>query len=371
MDEERKGRVKALLKEGVREGIFPGAVLIVARGGRMALLEQAGNRSLSPRIAPMTRETIFDLASLTKPLSTTLAIMKLVDDGKMDLDQTLDGLLPVHLPQDKKKLTPRLLLCHCAGFADWKPFYLELEGLEIEKRKESLRQLLLNMPLVCGPGEEAIYSDLGFMLLEWIVEETAGMLLPEYLEKYFYAPLLLKNTFFSGSVSNLRSTEDEFAATEDCPWRKKIVSGCVHDENAYALGGYSGHAGLFGTAEDVYAVVNLLRGHYRGEREDYLKRKTVKEFFTRQDLVKGSTWALGWDTPSPQGSSSGKYLSANSVGHLGFTGTSVWMDIDKDIIVIFLTNRIHPTRNNEKIRKFRPRIHDRVMEELGKASKSG
>ncbi|MBW1703731.1 MAG: serine hydrolase [Deltaproteobacteria bacterium] len=367
MDEERKDWIQGLLTDGVREGVYPGAVLLVAQGGGIAIFEEVGNRSLSPQAASMTRGTIFDLASLTKPLSTTLAIMKLIDEGEIDLDQTLESLLSRDMPKDKRILTPRLLLNHCAGFVDWKPFYLELERLEVENRKESLRELLLNMPLVYRPGDETLYSDLGFMILEWVIEERAGMSLPEYLEKYFYAPLLLKNTFFSTSVPHAGFMEDQFAATEDCPWRKKIVSGYVHDENAYALGGYSGHAGLFGTAEDVYALVNLLRGHYHGERGDYLKRETVREFFTRQDLVKGSTWALGWDTPSPEGSSSGKYFSANSVGHLGFTGTSVWMDLDRDIIVIFLTNRVHPTRNNEKIKAFRPRIHDLVMEELGKA----
>ncbi|MCD6295840.1 MAG: serine hydrolase, partial [Deltaproteobacteria bacterium] len=272
------------------------------------------------------------------------------------------------MPKDKRTLTPRLLLNHCAGFADWKPFYLELDNVRLEKRKDILRERILSMPLAYQSGKESLYSDLGFMILEWVIEESAGMPLPLYLEQHFYNPLLLKNTFFSSNIRPAGFSGDKFAATEDCPWRKKIVSGYVHDENAYALGGYSGHAGLFGTAGEVYALVNVLRGHYNGKREDYLKQETVKDFFTRQDLVKGSTWALGWDTPSPQGSSSGMYFSANSIGHLGFTGTSVWMDIDKDIIVIFLTNRVHPTRNNEKIKAFRPRIHDVVMEEIGEAS---
>jgi CubicO group peptidase (beta-lactamase class C family) len=364
MEDEKKGRIIELLKGGVLEGVFPGAVLLVGQGGRIALFEAMGSRSSGPHAASMTKGTIFDLASLTKPLATTLAIMKLVDQGNLYLDQTLEGLLPCDLPKDKRVLTPRLLLSHCAGFADWRPFYVELEHLEIEKRKESLRERLLNMPLVYLPAKETVYSDLGFMLLEWIVEVKAGMSLPVYLERYFYGPLLMKNTFFSGNVANVKLTEDEFAATEDCPWRKKIISGCVHDENAYALGGYSGHAGLFGTAEEVYTLVNLLRTHFLGERNDYLRPETARMFFTRQDLVKGSTWALGWDTPSPKGSSSGKYFSPNSVGHLGFTGTSVWMDLDKDIIVIFFTNRVHPTRNNEKIKAFRPRIHDLVMEEI-------
>jgi CubicO group peptidase (beta-lactamase class C family) len=362
---EVKEPIKGLLLEGIKEGIFPGAVLLTSHKGSIVFLEEAGYCSSTPRSEPIRKHTIFDLASLTKPLATTLAIMKLVDQGDLYLDQTLDSILPVDLPKDKRILTPRLLLCHCSGFADWRPFYLELERLEIEKRKESLRERLLNMPLIYRPGKETLYSDLGFMLLEWVVEERAGMPLHLFLDKHFYVPLSLKNTFFSSDIRPAGFADDRFAATEDCPWRKKIVSGYVHDENAYALGGYSGHAGLFGTAGDVYTLVNLLRNHFLGGREDYLRTETVRMFFSRQDIVKGSTWALGWDTPSPQGSSSGKYLSPNSVGHLGFTGTSVWMDLDKDIIVIFLTNRVHPTRNNEKIREFRPMIHDLVMEEMG------
>ncbi len=368
MEEERKDRIKKLLNGGVREGVFPGAVLLVARKGRVEFFVEVGNRSFGPQALCMTKGTIFDLASLTKPLSTTLAVMKLVDEAKIDLDQSLGNLLPATIPTDKKTLTPRLLLCHCAGFADWKPFYLELEHVAVEKRKEWLRECLLNMPLVYRPGEESLYSDLGFMILEWIVEEMAGMPLHRFLEKNFYIPLSLNNTYFSTDARPARFAEDQFAPTEDCSWRKKIVSGYVHDENAFALGGYSGHAGLFGTAEEVYALVNLLRNHFFGQRDDYLRPETVRMFFTRQDLVKGSTWALGWDTPSSEDSSSGKYFSRNSVGHLGFTGTSVWMDLDRDIIVVFLTNRVHPTRNNEKIRAFRPRIHDRVMEEMGEAS---
>ena len=171
-------------------------------------------------------------------------------------------------------------------------------------------------------------------------------------------------TFFIEGNHQRRVPEHSFASTEDCPWRNKVIQGEVHDENAHALGGYSGHAGLFGTVDEVYGIVNLLRGHYLGERQDYLRPETVRDFFARQDRVKGSTWALGWDTPSPEGSSSGRFFSKNSVGHLGFTGTSVWMDLERDAIVILLTNRIHPTRANMRIREFRPKLHDLIMEEL-------
>jgi len=362
-----KDRVEALLSKGVMESVYPGAVLLVAFKGETLLFQHVGSRALVPKTLPVERDTIFDLASLTKPLATTLAVMKLIDSARIELDQPLEDLLRKALPGDKRTITPRLLLSHSAGFADWKPFYLDLDNIRPKERKANLREQLLDIPLVYPPGRGTLYSDLGFMMLEWVVEEVAGMTLLQFLRKHFYDPLGLNKTFFYEHDVPLRFGGDQLAATEDCPWRKKVLKGVVHDENAYALGGYSGHAGLFGDAREVYTLVSLLRGVYRGERENYLKPETVSAFFTRQDLVKGSTWALGWDTPSPENSSSGGHFSKKSVGHLGFTGTSVWIDLERDVIVVFLTNRVHPTRKNEKIRAFRPVLHDMVMEELGLA----
>jgi serine-type D-Ala-D-Ala carboxypeptidase len=311
----------------------------------------------------MRKETIFDLASLTKPLATTLAMMRLLDEGKCDLDQRLEELLPVSLSPDKRDLTPRLLLCHSAGLLEWAPLYLDLQSREPNSRKRILRETLLEMPLSYLPGEGSAYSDLGFMLLEWIIEEVSGSPFSSFLAQTFYGPLGLGRTFLSGGAPLF--PEEEFAPTEACPWRKMTLIGTVHDENASILGGCSGHAGLFGTAEEVYRLAMLLLDHYTGKRFDYLNPRTVKRFFERQNLAPGSTWALGWDTPSEKGSSAGKRFSARSVGHLGFTGTSLWMDLEREVIVVLLTNRIHPSRDNIKIRAFRPRMHDLIMEELG------
>jgi CubicO group peptidase (beta-lactamase class C family) len=360
-----KGNLKKFLIQGIEQGVFPGCALLIAHKGRMELLEWAGSLTGMPGAEAVTRETIFDLASLTKPLATGLAIMKLVQDNKLKLDQSLTELLSRPVPYDKINITPRLLLCHSAGLMDYRTFYFELEKIEPKNRKVVLRDLLIRNPLAYEPGNGVLYSDLGFMILEWVIEENAGMALAEFLERYFYGPLGLKRTFLKENVIPLRFSLDQYAATENCPWRKRIIQGETHDENAHALGGYSGHAGLFGTAEEVYTIVNFLREHYYGKRNDYLNPEIVRTFFTKQKIVKESTWALGWDSPSAQNSSAGQYFSVNSVGHLGFTGTSIWMDLEKDAIVILLTNRVHPTRDNEKIKQFRPRIHNAVMEELG------
>ena len=361
----KKDRLKDLLVDGVQEGIYPGAVILVGQTGEIIFFHEAGHRSLSPDVQCMHKDTIFDLASLTKPLATTLALMKLVDQDKIDLDQPLSELITTLPLIDKKNITPRLLLNHSAGFLDWGPFYLDLGKHRIEERRGLLRSQIIGKPLTYMPGKECLYSDLGFMILEWVIEIVSEMPMHRFIEHNFYRPLLLKKTFLSTESSSIMFEKENFAATEDCHWRKKVMQGQVHDENAFALGGYSGHAGLFGIAEDIYRIVNMLVGHHRGERCDFLRPGTVREFFTRQNLVKGSSWALGWDTPSLENSSTGKHFSHNSVGHLGFTGTSIWMDLDRDIIVIFLTNRIHPTRNNEKIKAFRPRLHDCIIEELG------
>jgi serine-type D-Ala-D-Ala carboxypeptidase len=358
--------VKALLVEGVREAVYPGAIVLVSSRRDIVFFEAVGRRVTTPWEAPMLRDTVFDLASLTKPLATTMALMKLVDEGTINLDEPIQRILGGSLPPDKCAVTCRLLLCHAAGFPDWQPFYLDLEALPLALRETQLRRWLLERPLACRPGTDTIYSDLGFMMLKWVVERASGAGVVDYLESHLYGPLGLEQTFLNiNAAFDLELGKAHFAATEDCPWRRMVMLGQVHDENAYALGGYSGHAGLFSNAEEIRVLADLLMQHFRGEREDFFRPESVRAFFRRQNLTKRSTWALGWDTPSEEGSSAGRYFSPHSVGHLGFTGTSIWMDLEKDVIVIFLTNRIHPTRKNEKIRAFRPRLHDRVMEALG------
>lgn len=363
---KHKRPIKAVLLEGVRTAVYPGAVLLVAREGQVVFHAAAGKVSTVPIGLPVRQDTIFDLASLTKPLATTMAIMKLVTDGAVHLDQSLAELLEKKISGEKGSITLRQLLSHSAGFPDWRPFYLELVRYEPGSRKRVVRNMILKEPLVFPPGSRCLYSDLGFMMLEWAIEAVTQLKMHEFVYRSLYTPLSLMQTCLSGTRSVNRQDKGQCAATENCQWRKRVIQGEVHDENAFSLGGYSGHAGLFGTAIEVYRLLELLRTHYTGEREDVFRPQVVRSFFERQGIADGTTWALGWDTPSGV-SSSGKYFSTKSVGHLGFTGTSIWMDLEKDVIVILLTNRIHPTRENEKIRMFRPTLHDTVMEALGKA----
>jgi CubicO group peptidase (beta-lactamase class C family) len=358
-------KITNLLIRGLKEEVYPGAVLLVARGEDVVFFHNVGNRVLIPKPLPMEKETIFDLASLTKPLATTLAIMKLVDQGLLGLDITISSLIEPFPWKDKANLTPRLLLTHSAGLPDWKPFYLELIQYPTEDRKPVVRRLIMEEALYNQPKKVSLYSDLGFMLLEWIIEVITGQDLSSFLNSQLYQPLGLKDLYLDQINADPPKGKDIFAATEYCPWRMEIIQGHVHDENAHALGGYSGHAGLFGTALDVFTLTNRLIKIYHGYSSGQLKTETVRTFLSRQEIVPGSTWALGWDTPSEKESSSGNYFSSSSVGHTGFTGTSVWINLEKDVTVIFLTNRIHPNRSNEKIKDLRPRLHNTIMREFG------
>lgn len=364
-------KLEKLLLQGLRERVYPGAVLVVLFQQKEVFSVGVGNASLMPKIVPMERRTIFDLASLTKPLATTLALMKLVDEGTLNVDRALGQLIPAMKECGKGEITTRHLLSHSSGLNEWEPFYSRLTHMPLEGRKSQVRQWILESPLLFPCGTRTLYSDLGFILLEWIVEQLTGTPVKQFLQKEFYNPLGLGNLFLYERSDAVGVSKKAFAATELCPWRKRIIQGEVHDENAFAMGGYSGHAGLFGTAEDVAGIGAFLLRCYHGSSGEILNPGTVRPFFLRQKKPEHTTWALGWDTPSRVGSSTGGSFSEKSVGHLGFTGTSLWMDLDKEVVVAFLTNRIHPSRENEKIKKFRPRLHRCVMEFLGFAREKG
>ncbi len=237
---------------------------------------------------------------------------------------------------------------------------MELVEEKPSRRRELILSRILDEPQAYPIGGKVVYSDLGFMLLRGIVETASGSRLDEFVRKEIYLPLQLKDLFFVDTEHPLPA--DRFAATEKCPWRHTRIRGVVHDENAYSVGGVDGHAGLFGTAADVYCLLMEVLGTYSGGPSHHIfEPDLLREFL---DYGKGTERALGFDRPAVNGSASGCRFSQNSVGHLGFTGTSFWMDLDRSIIVILLTNRVHPSRANEKIRDFRPILHDAIMKSL-------
>jgi CubicO group peptidase (beta-lactamase class C family) len=215
-----------------------------------------------------------------------------------------------------------------------------------------------------SPGQQVLYSDLDFMLLGAVIEKLSGMELDQYCLDNIFRPLGLQQTAFINLGKRRQGALPfplgQVAPTERCPWRNRILCAEVHDDNAYAMGGVAGHAGLFSAIDDLNQLVNCLLACYRGEH-CFLPSALLREFWTRDETVSGSTWALGWDTPSLSHSSAGELFSAHSVGHLGFTGTSLWIDLERQLYVIILSNRVHPRRDNDKIKTFRPVLHNTIM----------
>lgn len=352
--------VDKLMREGVSDNVFPGGVLLVAKGDTILFHQAYGSADPTAR-QEMTLETVFDLASLTKPLATTLATILLIQENRLSLSDRLSRLLTPFESTDKADITVAQLLSHTSGYPDYRPYYQQLRRLPPGKRALFRQELLVKEALVNPIGQKAVYSDLGFMVLRWVIETLAEKRLDGFVTARVYSPLGIKDLFFI-DLNEPRKTGHHFAATEHCPWRKHLIKGAVHDDNAYVMGGIDGHAGLFGTAAAVFRLLGILHASWRGRGEPFIfDAKLLQRFFTRRmDPDRG----LGFDVPARTGSSCGRYFSDHTVGHLGFTGTSFWMDLDRSITVILLTNRVHPTRKNEKIKAFRPVIHDAIMRHL-------
>lgn len=366
----------AAMQRAVASGIFPGAVLAIRQGGEDSCLVTAGRLSTDPPGIPVTPTTVYDLASLTKPLATVTSLALLVQRGQCGLDNRVDALLPELRDTPVGQTTLRNLLTHSSGLPGWRGFYEHLSPNAVlpssqHARADAGRQLLdliKKEPLVYGRGERSLYSDLGFMLLGIVIERLSGTALDQFVCEQVVQPLKahLLGYLPTDQEGESRKTSmiDLIAPTERDSWRQRLLCGEVHDENAAALGGVAGHAGLFGTAEAVLAVTGAWQMSYH-RKPSILNSEVVQDFARRQTTVPGSSWALGWDTPSSP-SSSGRYFSSRSFGHLGYTGTSIWIDPVCELEVVLLSNRVHPSRKNEGIRAFRPTIHDLVYQECVK-----
>ena len=314
--------VNDLMKQGVINDVFPGGVLLVSTADSIIFFQAYGYANkFSGR--KMSRDTIFDLASFTKPLATSLAIVKLISQKKLELHQPLGSILSQFNHTDKEGVSVENLLYHTAGLPDYRPYYKVLSKLEPNQRRDALRALLVKEPLINSPGIEVMYSDIGFMILCWVIEQVAGSRLDRFVTDEIYNPLGLEHLFFVDLDS--KAHEAEFAATELCSWRNILLEGAVHDDNAYVVGGIEGHAGLFGTAQDVLSLLSELMAAYLGfPCTAVFESDLIQMLFKRQ---KHSGRALGFDTPSSVGPSCGQYFSRETVGHLGFTGTSFWLSL--------------------------------------------
>lgn len=356
--------VDRLLRRGAREGVFPGAVL--AAGDSHGIRHQTAVGVADCRDgSPVSLDTIFDLASLTKPLATALTFLQLWREGRVGPDDRLDRWLPPPVPADKEAIRLEQLLAHTSGFPAHRPFYRALRRLPFGQRKPALRRWLLRIPLQSPPGAETRYSDLGFMTLAWVLERVSGAPLDRWTADHIYRPLGLGLHFPGAPPTPAKPGETalRYAATERCGWRRRILRGEVHDDNAWAAGGADGHAGLFGTAAEVYRLVAGLGRAYRKDAVDYFWPAGL----LRRLLTPAGPGlrAMGFDIPNGNPPACGRGFSRDTFGHLGFTGVSFWMDLAEDRIVVLLTNRVHPSRWNGRIRDFRPLLHDAVRVAMG------
>ena len=368
--------VEKAFERAVEEGVFPGAVVLVSRDDAVVYEGAFGYRSLFPHKTAMQPETVFDLASLTKPLATTVAIMLLIDEKKIRLDDKITRVIPLYGVFGKNLTTVRHLLNHSSGLPAWRAFFEEIilseksggvNFVASPAAKTFVFEQIHREKPVSPPGSRCLYSDLGFMILGEAVEILSGTTLDRFCHERIFKPLGLRSTGFIDlsplRTRRLQPVEEMIAPTENCPWRKKILCGEVHDDNAYAMGGVAGHAGLFSSARDLHTLLVRINDCLIGNNS-FLPQSLVQEFLVKDESAAGSSFALGWDTPTSGNSASGSRFSSRSVGHLGFTGCSIWWDLEKACHIIVLTNRVHPSRKNEKIKDFRPHIHDQIMKVL-------
>ena len=343
------------LEEKVEEGAFPGAVLLVGLRGSVRYGTAVGRYGENdPK--PVSDTTVYDLASLTKVVGLTTACMLLLADGRLDLDTPVSRYVPAFAQQGKEAVTVRHLLTHTSGLPAWRPLYQEA------KTRDAAIDTVLATVLKTPPGEAYVYSDIGAIALAQVVEAVAGISLDAFLEQRLFRPLGMTRTRFRPPSS----WQSFIAPTERDPWRGRTLRGEVHDENAARLEGISGHAGLFSNAPDLMTFTFWLLDAYHGrlgpEAAVALPAELVRGFTSKQNGPAGSTRALGWDTPYGTGTgSAGSLLSPASFGHTGFTGTSIWTDPERELVIVLLTNRVHPTRENRAILRIRGELADRVV----------
>lgn len=355
--DEQFQRAFSILRSAIDQRAFPGAAVAIAQDGKLIAHKGLGHFTYDPASPAVHAETVFDLASVTKVITTATACMLLYDRGLFKLDQPLVELLPGFAESDagqkdtrRQQVTLRLLLAHSSGL----PAYVKL--FQTAHNKDELVEQALRVPLTASPGARAEYSDIGFILLGEALQKLCGEAFDQFCQREIFAKLNLAQTGFNPSADlkpAIPPTED------DRTFRHRLIQGEVNDENASVMGGVAGHAGCFASSLDVSVFAQcVLQGG-----TPLVGGTTVEIFTRREDFPPGTSRTLGWDTPS-QPSQSGKYFSSRSYGHLGYTGTSLWIDPNRQLSVTLLTNRTWPDRGSQSIKQFRPAFHDAIIEAL-------
>ncbi len=363
MDKKRTEKIDEIFITALNNGVFSGSGVAFSqwsKNGYNRFVKHYGYAQQVPLQKELSKSHFFDLASLTKPLATVPVLLALFEKKQVSPETRLVEIYP-SCPTDKKNITIRQLMSHSGGFVPHREYFHELIKIPQKERKKHLLQKLLAEKLSPLSEQNNTYSDLGFILLGLIIEKVTGKCLDELARTLIYLPLELQNDLIFPGLNLKR--DKQYVSTENCLWSDKMLCGRVHDDNCRAVGGVAGHAGLFGTVEGVVAFCEHLLDQWKGRgHHPAYSNKLLRMILTR---VNGSAWTMGFDTVSEKGSSSGNYFSKESVGHLGFTGTSFWIDPEKECIAVLLTNRVHPSRENWKIKAFRPVFHDMLLEETG------
>jgi len=347
--------VDGVINKAIEDEAFPGAVVLIWKNDNTVYEKAYGNYTYDESSPKAKTSTLFDLASVTKVVATTTAAMICYDRKLFSLDDKVVKYIPEFGVNGKEYITIKNLLIHNSGLPAWKKFY----GRDL--KYDDVINEIYSSELEYKTGEKTVYSDLGIITLGKIIEKVSGKSLDVFCKDEIFIPLKMESTFYNPDDSLKKLC----APTEtDNYWRMKTLQGEVHDETSAMLNGVAGHAGLFSTADDLAKLMSVLLNKGKVNQKVFIQQSTI-ELFTKR-VSEESTRAIGWDTKSDSGSSAGKYFSKNSFGHTGYTGTSIWADPDRNLFVIFFTNRVYPTRENTKIQKVRPQLHNAVIKSIEK-----
>lgn len=356
-----KKKIDKLLGEALKKQVFTACSVGFFKKNEKAIEGDFFNYGLAgddQLTFPVDDNTFFDLASLTKPLVTSLSVLALLEEGKVNMGEKIEFFFANSLA-GKKKITLLHLLTHSSGLPAHRPYYKKLVPILYAERKDRIIDWILAENLLFKPGTENLYSDLGFILLGRIIEKISGKSLDEYWERKIITPLgLNKGLFFA---SQRERDLVVCAPTGTCEWSKSKLCGKVHDDNCRVLGGVAGHAGLFGSANAVLSLCENIVQQFQGDRQH---PSYSSENLRKVLSDKHGRWVFGFDTPTAGFSSSGKHFSDLTIGHLGFTGTSFWIDLQRGIAIVFLTNRVNCGESLTPIKRLRPLLHDTIMEFL-------
>lgn len=356
-------KIDEAFAQAMSQGVFPGAALAVVKAGKVLEKSCYGFSEKIPVERKLNLKNYFDIASLTKPVCTATVAMVLVEQGKLKLDEPVGTYYKRFKREAYSQVTVKHLLQHTSGLPAYKPYHERLADLMTKKeshediKKELLRHILSeSLEEEVRIGHTRLYSDLGYILLGDIFEQITKKPIDKLFAELVARPLKLNETFFAPIDAKIKLPRAQFVSTSKSSVRRKILAGEVEDEHAWMLNGVAGHAGLFSTLPDLMKWSDELIKIHEGKSK-FLKKETLQLFV-------GARPPLGWDKPAEDNSQAGDLFPKSGIGHLGYTGCSLWIDLDREFYIILLTNRVHPYRYNEAIKKFRPMIQDLIVQTL-------